>query len=131
MNLTATCSVVIQRSLLEKMQDLGSFIIPCTIGNFEFKKALCDSEASINMMPLSVVKRLSLGELTPIAMTLQMEDRTMAQPKRVLEDVLIKVGKFVFLMDFVIMDMEEDTQVPLQLGRPFLATGAALIDVKK
>ena len=81
-------------------------------------------------MPLSMVKRLSLGELTPIAITLQMADRTMAQ-LGVLEDVLIKVGKFIFPVDFVVMDMEEDTQVPLLLGRPFLATRASLIDVKK
>ena len=60
-----------------------------------------------------------------------MEDKTMAQTEGVLEDVLIKVGKFIFPVDFVVMDMEEDTQVPLLLGRPFLATGAALIDVKK
>ena len=131
MNLTATCSAVIQRSLPEKMQDPGSFTIPCTIGNFEFKKALCDSRASINLIPLSVIKRLGLGELTPTAMTLKMAHRTMAQLEEVLEDVLIKVRKFVFLVDFVIMDMEEDRQVPLLLGRPFLATGAALIDVKK
>ena len=82
-------------------------------------------------MPLSVVKILSLGELTPINMTLQMVDRTMKQPEGVLEDVLIKVGKFIFLMDFVVMDMEEYTQVPLLLGRPFLAIRAALIDVNK
>ena len=113
------------------MPDLGSFTIPCTIENFEFKKALCDLEASINLMPLLVVKRLSLGEITPIAITLQMVDRTMAQLERVLEDVLIKVGKFIFPVDFVVMDMEEDTQVSLLLGRPFLAIGAALIDVKK
>ena len=130
-NLTATCIVMIQRSLLVKMQDHGSFTIPCTIGNFQFKKALCDSGASINLMPLLMVKRLSLEELTPIAITLQMVDMTMAQPEGFLEDVLIKVGKFIFPMDFVVMDMEEDTQVPLLLGRPFLATGAALIDVKK
>ena len=128
-NLT-TCSAVIQRSLPEKMQDPISFTIPCTIGNFEFKKALCDSGASINLMPLLVVKRLSLGELTPTAMTLQIPDRTMARPEGVLEDVLIKVGKFVFLVDFVIMDMEEEKQVPLLLGIPFLATETALIDVK-
>ena len=60
-------------------------------------------------MPLFLVKRLSLGELTPTSMTLQMTDRTMAQPEGVLEDVLIKVGKFIFLVDFVVMDMEEDT----------------------
>ena len=82
-------------------------------------------------MPLSVMKRLSLGQLTPIAMSLQMEDRTMAQPKGIIEDVLIKVGKFIFLVDFVVIDMEEDKHVPLLLGRPFIATGAALIDVKK
>ena len=67
------------------MQDLGSFTIPCTIGNFEFKKALGDSGASINLMPLLVVKKLSLGELTPTTMTLQMEDKTMAQPEESLK----------------------------------------------
>ena len=82
-------------------------------------------------MPLSIVKRLSLGELTPIAMTLQMADITIAQLEGILEDVLIKVGKFIFPMDFVVIDIEEDTQVPLLLGRPFLTIGAALIDVKK
>ena len=82
-------------------------------------------------MPLSVVQRLSLGELTPTTIILQMADRSMAQPEGVLEDVLVKVGKFIFPMDFVVMKMEEDNQVPLLLGRPFLATGAALIDVQK
>ena len=98
---------------------------------YEFKKALCDSGATINLMSLSMVQRLSLGELTPTAITLQMADRSMAQPEGVLEDVLVKVGKIIFPMDFVIMKMEEDTQVPLLLGRPFLATGAALINVQK
>ena len=130
-NLTATCSAIIQQKLPEKMKDPGSFTIPCSIGKYEFKKAFCDSSASINLMPLSVVKRLSLGELTPTTITLQMADRSMAQPEGILEDVLVKVGKFTFLVDFVIMQMEEDTQVPLLLGRPFLATGAALIDVQK
>ena len=82
-------------------------------------------------MPLYVVKRLSLGELTPTTMALQMADITLAQPKGILEDVLIKVGKFIFPVDFVVIDIEEDKQVPLLLGRPFLATGAALIDIKK
>ena len=113
------------------MEDPGSFTIPCSIGKYEFKKDLCDSGASINLMPLSVVQRLSLGELTPTAITLQMADISMAQLEGVLEDVLIKVGKFIFPVDFIIMKMEEDTQVPLLLGRPFLATGAALIDVQK
>ena len=73
-------------------------------------KALCDSGASNNLMSLSIVKRLSLGELTPIAMTLQMADRTLAQPEGTLEDALIKVGKFIFLVDFVVIDIEEDNK---------------------
>ena len=129
--MTATCSVVIQEKLPTKMKEPGSFTIPCSIGKYEFKKALCDSGPSINLMPLSVVQRLNLGELIPTAITLQMADRSMAQPEGILEDVLVKVGKFIFPVDFVIMQMEEDTQVPLLLGRPFLATGAALIDVQK
>ena len=130
-NLTATCSAIIQQKLPAKMKDPGSFTIPCSIGKYEFKKALCDSGASINLMPLSVVQRLSLGELTPTTITLQMADRSMAQPEGILEDVLVKVEKFVFPVDFVVMQMEEDNQVPLLLGRPFLATRAALIDIQK
>ena len=113
------------------MKDPGSFTIPCSIGKYEFKKALCDFGASINLMPLSVVRRLSLGELIPTAITLQMADRSIARPEGVLEDVLVKVRKFIFPVDFVIKKMEEDTLVPLLLGIPFLATGAALIDVQK
>ena len=114
-----------------KMQDSSNFTIPCIIGNSEMGKALCDYGANINLMPLFVVKRLSLEELTPIAMTLQMVDRTLAQPQGILEDVLIKLGKFIFLVDFMVIDIEEDNQVPLLLGRPFLAIGTTLIDVKK
>ena len=82
-------------------------------------------------MPLSVAKRLGLGELTPTTMTLQMENKTLAHPKGILEDVLIKVGKVIFPVDFVVIDIEEDKHVPLLFGRPFLAMGEALIDVKK
>ena len=108
-----------------------NFTIPCMIGNADMGKTLCDFGASINLMPLFVAKRLNLGELTPTAMTLQMADRTLAHPEGIIEDVLVKVGKFVFPVDFVVINLEEDKQVPLLLGRPFLAIGAALIDVKK
>ena len=108
-NLTATYSAIIQQKLPTKMKDPGSFTILCSIGKYEFKKALCDSGASINLMPLSVVQRFSLRELTPTTITLQMADRSMAQPEGILEDVLVKVGKFIFPVDFVIMQMEEDT----------------------
>ena len=100
-----------------KMQDPGSFTIPCTIGNYEFGRALCNSGASINLMPLSIVKRLNLGELTPTTMTLQMADRTMAQPEGIIEDVLIKVGKFIFPLDFMVIDMEEDKKSSIVIGK--------------
>ena len=77
-SLTATYSVIIQKSLPTKMKDPGSFTIPCSIGKYEFKEALCDLGANINLMPLSVVQRLSLGELTPTTITLQVTDRSMA-----------------------------------------------------
>ena len=130
-SLTATCSAVIQNSLPKKMQDPSSFTRPCKIGHADMGKALCDSEANINLMSLSVTQRLSLGELIPTAMTLYMVDRTLAHLEGILEDVLIKVGKFIFPVEFIVIDIEEDKQVPLLLGRPFLATRAALIDVKK
>ena len=113
------------------MQDPGKFTIPCKIGHADVGKALCDSRANINLMPLSIAKRLSLGKLTSTTLTLKMADRTLAQPKGILENVLIKVGKFIFSVDFVVIDIEEDKQVPLLLGRPFLATEVALMDVKK
>ena len=129
--LTTTYCAVIQKTLPEKRQDPGNFTIPCKIGDVDVGKALYDSGASINLMPLFVAQRLSLGEPTPTTITLQMADRTLVHPEGILEDVLIKVGKFVFPVDFVVINMEEDKQVPLLLGRPFLATGAVLVDVKK
>ena len=114
-SLKKICNAVIQRSLPMKMQDPGSFTNPCTIGNSKMGRVLYDFGASINLMPLSIVKRLSLGELTPTDMTLQMVDITLAQPKGILENVLIKVGKFIFIVDFVVIDIEEDKQVPLFL----------------
>ena len=82
-------------------------------------------------MPLSMVKRLSLWELTPTTMSLQMADKSMAQLEGVLEDVLVKVGKFIFPIAFVVINIEKDKQIPLLLGKSFLATRAALIDVKQ
>ena len=113
------------------MKDPESFTIHFIIGGVEFKKALCYPGASINLMPLSIAKQLSLGEFIPTIITLQMADRSMVKPEGVLEDVLVTVGKFVFPVGFIILDIEEYSQVPLLLGRPFLATGAALVDMQK
>ncbi|KAK8950896.1 hypothetical protein KSP39_PZI004529 [Platanthera zijinensis] len=94
-------------------------------------KALCDLGASINLMPLSIYRKLGLGEISKTSITLQLADRTLAYPKGIVEDVLVKVDKFIFPADFVVLDMEEDREVLIIVGRPFLATGRTLIDVHK
>ncbi|KAL5572849.1 hypothetical protein UlMin_022446 [Ulmus minor] len=127
--LTKECSVILQRKLPQKLKDPGSFTIPCTIGDFEFDKVLCDLGASINLMPLSIFRKLGLGEVKPTTVTLQLADRSIKHPRGIIEDVLVKVDKFIFPADFIVLDMEEDREVPLILGRPFLATGRILIDV--
>ncbi|GKG23277.1 reverse transcriptase domain-containing protein, partial [Tanacetum coccineum] len=91
--------------------------------------ALADLGASINLMPLSIWKKLSLPELTPTRMTFELADRSITRPKGVAEDVFVKVGKFHFPTDFIVVDFEADPLVPLILGRSFLRTGRALIDV--
>ena len=125
--LTEECSAIIQNKLPSKLKDPGSFTIPCNIGNIEFTKALCDLGASINLMPLSVFRKLGLGDVKPTSVSLQLADRSVTYPKGIVEDVLVKVDKFIFLVDFIVLDMEEDREVPLILGRPFLAIGKALI----
>ncbi|XP_075079501.1 uncharacterized protein LOC142164792 [Nicotiana tabacum] len=126
--LTQTCSAVVTRPIAEKLSDPGSFTIPCTIGNFAFAKALCDLGASINLKPLAIYKRLGIGRARPTSMLLQLADRTVKRPSGILDDVLIQVGKFVFSADFVILGYKVDEEIPIILGRPFLATGRALID---
>ena len=130
-NLTEECSAILQKKLPQKLKDPGSFTIPCTIGNAIFERALCDLGASINLMPLSIFKRLGLGEACPTTVTLQLADRSLKHPRGVIEDVLVKVDKFIFPADFIVLDMEEDKEIPIILGRPFLATGRAMIDVQR
>ncbi|XP_062085183.1 uncharacterized protein LOC133791269 [Humulus lupulus] len=128
--LTEECSAILEKKLPQKVKDPGSFTIPCTIGGSSFDKALCDLGASINLMPLSIFKKLGVGEVKPTTITLQLADRSLTYPRGVIEDVLVKVDKFIFPADFVVLDMEEDHEIPIILGRPFLATGRALIDVQ-
>ena len=129
-SLSENCGAIIQRKLKKKLKDPGSFTIPCIIGEHTFSKALCDLGASINLMPFSLAKKPNLGEITPTSLSLQMVDRSMTFPKGIIEEILVKVDKFMFLVDFVGLDMEEDREAPLILGRSFLAIGQALIDVK-
>ncbi|KAL4610105.1 hypothetical protein ACB092_08G028300 [Castanea dentata] len=106
--LTEESSAILQKKLPPKLKDPGSFTIPCTIGKSYFDRALCDLGASINLMHFFVFRKLGLGE-----------------------DVLVKVDKFIFPADFIVLDMDEDEEIPLILGQPFLATGRTLIDVQQ
>ena len=80
-------------------------------------------------MPLSIFRRLGLGEAKPTTVNLQLVDRSLKNPRGVIEDVLVKVDKFIFPADFIVLDMKEDKEIPIILGRPFLETGRPMIDV--
>ncbi|GJX11470.1 reverse transcriptase domain-containing protein [Tanacetum coccineum] len=123
------CSAVILNKLLEKLGDPDKFLIPCDFPEMEECLALADLGASINLMPLSVWKKLSLPELTPTCMTLELADRSITKPIGITEDVYLKVGKFKFPADFVVVDFDDDPRVPLILERSILKTGRTLIDV--
>nr|GEV76583.1 reverse transcriptase domain-containing protein [Tanacetum cinerariifolium] len=123
------CSVVLLKKLLKKLGDPDKFLIPCDFPRMYECLALTDLGASINLMPLSVWNKLSLPELTPTLMTLELADRSISRPIGVAEDVFVKVGKFHFLADFVVVDFDANPRVPLILRRSFLKTGCALIDV--
>ncbi|KAJ0513385.1 putative nucleotidyltransferase, Ribonuclease H [Helianthus annuus] len=127
--LSEECSAVVQNKLPKKMTDPGSFTIPCLIGDLTVSHALADLGASINLMPYSIFAKLNLGEPSPTRMSLQLADRSVKFPRGIVENMLVKVDKFVFPVDFFILDMDEDSKVPLILGRPFLATARAVIDV--
>ncbi|XP_016185853.1 uncharacterized protein LOC107627534 [Arachis ipaensis] len=129
--LTKEYSTLIQSKLPRKMPDPGSFQIPCTIGNITFDKALCDLSSSINLMPLSVMKKLQIPKVQATRIALKMADKSLKQAYGIVENILVKVGKLFLLADFVILDMGEDANDSIILGRPFLATGRALIHVEK
>jgi len=125
------CSALIQPELPTKRKDLGSFHIPCAIRETMFDKGLCDLGASINLMPLSLMKRLQINELMPTDVVIRLVDKTQKQAIGVVENVLVKVGNYFLPTDFVILEMEESHLHPIILGRPFLATARALIDVER
>ncbi|GJX55888.1 DNA-directed DNA polymerase [Tanacetum coccineum] len=114
-----------------KEKDLGSFTSPCFINNVCFNNALVDLGASVSVMPLSTYLDLGLGELAHTKLTAELTDMTVKYPKGIAENVLVGIGKFTFHVDFIILDMPEDIKVPLILGRPFLSTARAKIDVYK
>ncbi|GJV68683.1 reverse transcriptase domain-containing protein [Tanacetum coccineum] len=127
--LNENSSAVLLKKLPENLRDPGKFLIPCDFSELVECLDLADLGASINLMHLSVWKKLSLSELTPTRMTLELANRSVAYPVGVAEDVFVKVGKFHFPTDFVVVDYDVDPRVPLILGIPFLRTTRALIDV--
>ncbi|GKB51099.1 reverse transcriptase domain-containing protein, partial [Tanacetum coccineum] len=125
--LNKNCSAVILKKLPEKLGDPRKFLILCSFSELNCK-ALADLGASINLIPLSVWKKLCLSELISTRMTFKLANRSVCTPARITRDVFVLVGRFTFPADFVIVDYESDPQVPLILGRPFLRTARALID---
>nr|GEV41038.1 hypothetical protein [Tanacetum cinerariifolium] len=123
------CSAVILKKLPEKLGDPDKFLIPCDFLELIECLALADLGASINLMPLSILKKLSLPQLTLTRMILELANRSTTRPTSIAEDVFVKVRKFHFPTDFVVVDYVFDPRVPLILGRPLLRTGRALIDV--
>ncbi|GJZ18675.1 ribonuclease H-like domain-containing protein [Tanacetum coccineum] len=118
-------------SLPQKEKDIGSFTLPCFIHNICFDKALVDLGASISVMPFSTYTNLGLGILSHTRLTIKLADRTIKQARGIAENVLVRIGKFIFPIDFIILDIPEDNDVPLILGRPFLSTAHSKIDVFK
>ncbi|XP_070037035.1 uncharacterized protein [Nicotiana tomentosiformis] len=129
--LTEDCSARVQSKLPPKLKDPGCFTIPMPLGKQEVGRAPCDLGASINLMPSSLFKKLGLGVLRSTTITLQLADRSLVMPEGIIEDVLVRVEKFILPADFIVLDYEADEEVPIILGRPFLATGGALIDIRE
>ncbi|KAK5839128.1 hypothetical protein PVK06_007892 [Gossypium arboreum] len=127
--LNAVCSAILKNELPNKLKDPGSFTIPCLIGSLSVNNALADLGTSINVMPYKMFKRLGLGKPKQTRMSIQLADKTVRFPKGIIEDVLVKIDKFIYPVDFIILDMDEDNGVPLILGRPFLATARTIINV--
>ncbi|GJX20054.1 reverse transcriptase domain-containing protein [Tanacetum coccineum] len=123
------CSAVLLNKFPSKEKDPRSFTIPCDIGHLHINNALADLGASISLMPYTMYEKLGLGEPKPTRMSLELADISIQYPRGIVEDALIKTDKFVLPIDFVILDMREDSRIPIILGRPFLATARAMIDV--
>nr|GEW07051.1 reverse transcriptase domain-containing protein [Tanacetum cinerariifolium] len=127
--LNENCSAMILKKLPEMLGDPGRFLIPCDFSKFDNCLDLADLGASINLMSLSIWKKLRLPTLNDTKMVLELADRTISKPTGLTENVFVKVGKFYFPVDFVVLDFIADPRVPLILGRPFLSTAHAIINV--
>ncbi|KAK8980799.1 hypothetical protein V6N11_047930 [Hibiscus sabdariffa] len=128
---TETCLALMHNKVPAKKTDPGSFTIECFIGHNYSTKALCDTGASINLMPKYVFQKLGIGEAKPTTVMLQLADHSYVQPEGKIKDILVQIDKFIFPADFLILDCEADEHAPIILGRPFLSTSRAVIDFDK
>ncbi|GJS99221.1 reverse transcriptase domain-containing protein [Tanacetum coccineum] len=119
------------KALPRKEKDSGSFTLPCFIKNMCFNKALADLGASISVMPYSTYTTLGLGDLIPTKLIVELAYRTVKRPKGIAKNVLVGIDKFTFPVDFIILYILKDFKTPLILGRPFLSTAHAIINVFK
>ncbi|XP_074297952.1 uncharacterized protein LOC141628757 [Silene latifolia] len=125
-NLSKECSVILMNELPQKLEYPGSFSIPCAIKTVRIERALCDLGASISLMSLKIFKKLENFELSPTRVSLQLADRAVRYPIGLVEDVPLKVGKLVIPCDFYVMDIPEDANIPIILGRPCLPRGGGV-----
>ncbi|KAL7616791.1 uncharacterized protein LOC111912816 [Lactuca sativa] len=128
--LIENCSSALLRKLPKKKGDPGSLTLPCQFGNLATIHALADSGASVNLMSYSFFKKLDLPEPRPIRMAIHLANKTVTFPRGICEDLLVMVDTFVFPADFIILDMEADPQVTIIIGRPFLDTESAIVDMR-
>ncbi|CAM8983494.1 unnamed protein product [Rhodiola kirilowii] len=125
--LNVECSAIVQSRMPKKMQDHGPFSIPISLGKIETDRALCDLGASISLIPYSLFEKIDVGELHPTTISLKLADTSSRIPRGVLRDVSIKVGKFFIPVDFYVLEMDDEQETPVILGRPFLNTVEAVI----
>ncbi|CAA7044127.1 unnamed protein product [Microthlaspi erraticum] len=128
--LTRECSAIIQRKVIsKKKEDPGSFTLPCMLGPLSFKNSLCDLGSSVSLIPLSVAKKLGYHKYQACGISLVLADRSIRLPTGMLEDLPLRIGNVEIPTDFIVLEMDEEPTDPLILGRPFLATARAMIDV--
>ncbi|XP_058008722.1 uncharacterized protein LOC131183024 [Hevea brasiliensis] len=123
-------NAILQSMFPSKLKNLGNFSVPSSIGKLNIDRALYDLGASVSLMPLSVCEKLKLGELKAITISLLLANKSIKYPIGILKNILLKIGEFFILINFVVHDMEESVRIPIILGRSFLATTGANIDVK-
>ena len=128
--LTKEYSAIAQNKLPPKLLDPGSFSIPYSVRDVTICRALYDLGASISLIPYSTCKKLQVEDLKPTTIFLQLADRSVKYPIGILEDVPLRVSKFFIPFDFVVIEMDEDSRIPIILRGPFLAVAEAMIDVK-